>query len=70
LLAHHEVAHDLLRAQNSEERLLLLSKQGRLFVAQFEHLGQNRGSLHLGELLSSSWAAQTSDPGAGVALTL
>ncbi len=49
LLSHHEVSHELWAAQNSEQRLLLLTKEGRLAVAQLEHLRENLGSFLLGE---------------------
>jgi len=51
-----------------EERFLLLSKQGRLCVAQFQHLREDLGSLLLRELLSPG--AQTCNPGTRAALKL
>ena len=52
LLAHHDKAHDLRRAQDLQESLLLLSEKRRFIAAQFEHLCEDLGSLLLGELRS------------------
>ncbi len=52
LLAHQDKPYDLRRAQDLEERLLLLSEEGRFIAAQFEHLRKDLGSLLLGELRS------------------
>ncbi len=70
LLAHQDKTHDLRGAQDLEERLLLLSEEGRFIAAQFEHLSENLGSLLLAELRSPASRAQTSDPGARATLSL